>query len=139
MENEKRLIDANELMSEVHRYDEQQKNDVWLTSDIAALLAEQPTVDAVEVVHGRCPYCDSENNDFIPLNQSVEYSGIEMALNRQGMLRVRYYMYNGVDHFESQDIVNIKFCPNCGRAMNGRTNSVETIGFADESGLASAT
>lgn len=50
-----RLIDANELMSEVHRYDEQQKTDVWLTSDIAALLAEQPTVDAVEVV--RCKDC----------------------------------------------------------------------------------
>ena len=50
-----RLIDANELMSEVHRYDEQQKTDVWLTSDIAALLAEQPTVDVVEVV--RCKDC----------------------------------------------------------------------------------
>ena len=53
MENEKWLIDANELMSNIHFYDEQQKNDVWRTSDIEALLAEQPTVDAVEVKHGR--------------------------------------------------------------------------------------
>ena len=50
MANEKRrLIDANELMSNIHFYDEQQKNDVWRTSDIEALLAEQPTVSAVEV------------------------------------------------------------------------------------------
>jgi hypothetical protein len=55
-DEKRRLIDANELMSEVHWYDEQQKADVWLTSDIEALLAEQPTVDAVEVVHGRWLY-----------------------------------------------------------------------------------
>lgn len=52
MSHEKRLIDANEFMSEIHRCDEAQKNDVWLTSDIEYLLAEQPTVDAVEVVQG---------------------------------------------------------------------------------------
>jgi hypothetical protein len=47
------LIDANELLDEMHSYDERQKTDVWLTSDIEYLLNEQPTVDAVEVAHGR--------------------------------------------------------------------------------------
>lgn len=64
----------------------------------------------------RCPYCEADNNDFIPLNQTVDYSGIEMSLNKQGMLRVRYYDFNG-DTFVVQDIVNIKCCPMCGKAF----------------------
>jgi hypothetical protein len=55
MANEKRLIYANELLDEMHSADERQKTDVWLTSEIEYLLAEQPTVDAVEVV--RCKDC----------------------------------------------------------------------------------
>lgn len=64
----------------------------------------------------RCAYCDGEDNDFVLLNQTTDYSGIEMALNRQGMLRVRYYADDSHIWY-SQDIVEIKFCPNCGRAM----------------------
>lgn len=64
----------------------------------------------------KCAYCDRKDNDFIPLNQTVDYSGIEMSLNKQGMLRVRYYDIND-PNFVTQDIVKIKFCPNCGRAM----------------------
>lgn len=37
----------------------------------------------------KCPYCESGTNDFVPMNQTAEYSGIEMSVNRQGMLRVR--------------------------------------------------
>lgn len=62
----------------------------------------------------KCPYCEADNNDFVQLNQTVEYSGIELAINRQGMLRVRYYDLNG-DTFAVQDILNIKHCPMCGR------------------------
>lgn len=65
-----------------------------------------------------CQYCENENNDFVVLNDTKDYSGIEMAINCQGMLRVRYYMYNGIDRFESQDILNIKNCPMCGRKFN---------------------
>ena len=86
----------------------------------------------------KCAYCDSDNNDFVQLNQTFGYSGIEMSLNRQGMLRVRYYE-NGDNNFVSQDIINIKFCPNCGRVMNGRTNTVKTNGFSDKGVLCSAT
>ena len=65
-----------------------------------------------------CPYCDAETNDFVPINQTVEYSGIEIALNRQGMLRVRVYE-SGQETFTTQDIVEIKYCPNCGAKMDG--------------------
>ena len=66
---------------------------------------------------GRCR-CQANNNDFIAINHTTEYSGIELAINRQGMLRARYYDINGGDVFESQDIVNIKHCPFCGREFN---------------------
>lgn len=49
MENEKRLIDANELMSVMRLYDERQKTDIWETSEVEYLLKELPAVDAVEV------------------------------------------------------------------------------------------
>lgn len=65
-----------------------------------------------------CRYCNANNcNDFIPINNTVEYSGIELAINRQGMLRARYYDVNG-DTFETQDIIKIKCCPMCGREFN---------------------
>ena len=59
-----------------------------------------------------CKYCEHNNNDFVPLNDTIEYSGIEIALNRQGMLRVRHYDESGI--WFSEDIINIKFCPICG-------------------------
>ena len=77
-----------------------------------------PTADVAPVRHGHCPYCDVKTNDFIPINHTVEYGGIEIALNRQGMLRVRVYE-SGQETFNAQDIVEIKFCPNCGAKMDG--------------------
>ena len=65
-----------------------------------------------------CKYCEHENNDFVILNDTVEYSNIEMALNRQGMLRVRYFEQGKYDLFYSQDIINVKFCPMCGRKLS---------------------
>ena len=63
-----------------------------------------------------CKYCSRSDNDFVPLNDTVKYSGIEMSLNRQGMLRTRYY--DDSSHiWLSEDIVNISFCPICGRKL----------------------
>lgn len=65
-----------------------------------------------------CQYCEPRGfNDFVPMNQTVEYSGIELAVNCQGMLRARYYTEG--DIWFSEDIVNIKYCPLCGRRFNG--------------------
>lgn len=36
----------------------------------------------------KCPYCESGTNDFVPMNQTAEYSGIEMSVNRQGKKRM---------------------------------------------------
>lgn len=62
-----------------------------------------------------CKYCEHENNDFVILNETKEYSGLEIAMNKQGMLRVRNYSSNQM--WATQDIINIKFCPMCGRKM----------------------
>lgn len=62
-----------------------------------------------------CKVCDRENNDFVILNETEDLSFIEMSLNRQGMLRVRLIDNQG--RITSQDIINIEFCPICGRKM----------------------
>ena len=67
----------------------------------------------------KCPYCEHENNDFVVLNQTAEYSGIEIAMNRQGMLRVRCYEENR-ETFSTQDIVEIKHCPLCGEKIKNQ-------------------
>jgi hypothetical protein len=65
-----------------------------------------------------CKFCEADNNDFMIMNDTTDYSGIEMAINRQGMLRIRYYMYNDAHIFESEDIAQIRYCPVCGRKFN---------------------
>lgn len=65
-----------------------------------------------------CPYCEHATNDFLPMNQTIEYSGIEIALNRQGILRVRVLDCSDESPtigLLTQDIVEIKFCPLCGK------------------------
>ena len=61
-----------------------------------------------------CKYCENEYNDFVLLNETADVSDIEIALNRQGMLRVRAYDGDGWN-WVSQDIINVKHCPMCGR------------------------
>ena len=65
-----------------------------------------------------CPYCEIKTNEFNPMNQTVAYSGIELSLNRQGMLRVRVldcHGYSPTIGLATQDIVEIKYCPMCGK------------------------
>jgi C4-type Zn-finger protein len=62
-----------------------------------------------------CKVCDRENNDFVILNETEDFSFIEISLNKQGMLRVRLIDNQG--RITSQDIINIEFCPICGRKM----------------------
>ena len=63
----------------------------------------------------KCPYCEADTNDFILANQTADYSGIEMAINRQGMFRVRTYPNSTDDNFDSQDVIELKYCPLCGK------------------------
>ena len=64
----------------------------------------------------KCEFCSRKDNDFVLLNDTTDYSGIEMSLNRQGMLRTRYYDDSSHIWF-SEDIINISFCPICGRKL----------------------
>ena len=66
-----------------------------------------------------CKCCYSSTNDFVLINKYPCYSGIDIAINRQGMLRARTYQYDGEDTFESQDIVQMNYCPLCGRKFVG--------------------
>ena len=89
----------------------------WLPNGSVPMDFHVP--NGLKVNSMRCPYCESGTNDFVPMNQAVEYSGIEMAVNRQGMLRVRVLDDDG--GFTTQDIIEIRNCPLCGkRFMKGR-------------------
>ncbi len=63
-----------------------------------------------------CEFCNRTNNDFVLLNDTAEYSGLDIAMNRQGMLRVRCYN-DEMDGFVTQDALNINYCPICGRKL----------------------
>lgn len=69
--------------------------------------------EGLEKLNYECPYCESGTNGFKAVNQTAKYSGIEMAVNRQGMLRAR--VLGDDDGFTTQDIVEIYNCPLCGR------------------------
>lgn len=60
-----------------------------------------------------CPYCEAKTNDFVVANQTIEYSNIEIAINRQGMFRARVFNENG--DLITQDIIEIRYCPLCGK------------------------
>ena len=101
MANKKRLIDADELLSKMLRLDEKQKTDVWMTCDIEALLEIQPTVDAVEVVHGR--WIDRKIDDF-----------------RMWELRCSECDWVGISNYDAYDEpYDFNYCPNCGAKMDG--------------------
>lgn len=56
-----------------------------------------------------CRYC--EKNEFESLNTTVDYSGLEIAMSGRGILRVRNYNFKKL--FETQDAVDINYCPMC--------------------------
>ena len=91
MATEKRLIDANELIKEICRSDEKVGTSLWETPEIADFIDEMPTVDAVEVVHGRWV------DNGIPESM---LSGCSVCGFTCGA-----YSFN--------------YCPNCGAKMDG--------------------
>ena len=62
----------------------------------------------------KCEYC---NEDYSVLNPiSDKYSGLEISLmTKIKILRVRAYMHKEL--FETQDVININYCPVCGRKL----------------------
>ena len=101
MANEKRLIDANALFDKLikRQYSEQTMGIVAsYYPQMRAIVANAPTVDAVEVVHGRWYWKpDNNRNNSWTLTCSV---------------------------CESQDgtCESYNYCPNCGAKMDGDGN-----------------
>ena len=53
MANEKRLIDADELIRAIYKSDDELQSSQWETDEIVDEIRRSPTVDAVEAVHGK--------------------------------------------------------------------------------------
>lgn len=96
--NEKRLIYADVLMEAAYDSDEKQGNDVWHTGDIEYLVMAQPTVDAVEVVHGRWVEKVDMVESYLSGCTEVFYECSVCA---------------------SGNIGESPYCPNCGAKMDG--------------------
>ena len=109
MANEKRLIDANALFDflkeqrekETGAYSKGRNNGINVA--IGAIRNEQicPTVDAVEVVHGGCDWCNGDYHTKI----------IATA--------IRYHSSGNMDG----RAMNVNYCPNCGAKMDGDWNA----------------
>jgi hypothetical protein len=122
-----RLIDAEELLDRVfdsldnnpHTDNRVRMNHSTEHQHFIRMIKLAPTIDLEELrPKGPCPICDAKDNGFVALNKMMRaYSGIEIAANRQGMLRVRYY--GNKDNFETQDLILCNYCPNCGAKMEG--------------------
>lgn len=94
MENEKRLIDADALsvrVMDTSYWDNQDEDVIW------NLVQDAPTVDAVEVVHGR--WIDA-----------IEFCGDYICSNCESLYGTNKFNY----------------CPNCGADMRGVEDGKET-------------
>ena len=106
-----RLINANELVSLMKYYDEQQRTDIWETSEIEHLIGEIPTVDAVEVVHGYWHIDDYDSGD------PGYYSAyIEVHCSKCGY---ELGAESGQYGWSYGDAFPWNYCPNCGAKMDG--------------------
>ena len=94
MANEKRLIELETLIDSIDWDNDLQK---WtLRGDPEDI----DTVDAVEVVHGRCVWCNGDYHTKI------------MAT------AIRYHTNGNMDGYE----LKVNYCPNCGAKMDGDGN-----------------
>lgn len=65
-----------------------------------------------------CKFCGAETNDFSILNPGTcRYSCVDLAINRQGMLRARVHPSSNWDEY-LQEVLQIKYCPMCGRRFS---------------------
>ena len=112
MANEKRLIDAYTLAEEIESLTitVAGKPAKWNDAkhSILRILAEQPDVDAVEVVHGRW--------NPRPHNRINEYGKV-----------VKYcdFYYCSECGTERPIVPPYKYCPNCGAKMDGERREGE--------------
>ena len=100
MANEKRLIDANALRQTM------ESNLYWGQDSYGAILDtidEAPTVDAVEVVHGRWLYDSGSGKYFCS------------ACDEYALSFKKDTLYGG----DLYEVCLTDYCPNCGAKMDG--------------------
>ena len=103
MEREKLLIDANALMAYIHNHDYELVSRMgcvdkgMFTDGIEHGINIQPTVDAVEVVHGRWLW---DTNDVYKCSNCGERNRVKEVM--------------GMPDWD--------YCPNCGAKMDGVGN-----------------
>ena len=95
MVKEQRLIDANAMREDWLENGENEY--VYDTNAVLASIDAQPTVDAVEVVHGRWEQC------FEDWRQQIEGDKCSAC---------------GFEHYGC-GIKHYHYCPNCGAKMDG--------------------
>ena len=106
MASEKRLIDANWILGEIEHdlgcYDigKLAEDDVLYVDlrDIVKMVCAAPTVDAVEVVHGRWHTVARNGLDFIECSEC---------------------------HYGKPTAYRFRYCPNCGAKMDGERKDNE--------------
>ena len=99
MATEKRLIDANALIATLEKIADEDENTYFHLDEITQEIFDTPTVDAVEVVHGRWEkqqglYSCSECGKTCPYDVQAD--------------TIMYWTCN--------------YCPNCGAKMDGDGN-----------------
>ena len=97
MADEKRLIDANVLISNLRTFN---GLGAILAETLVRFVEKQPTVDAVEVVHGRW--------------EPVDHDGSW----RVDMCSICHKRMHYVDYDQPY-----QYCPNCGAKMDGDGNA----------------
>lgn len=89
-----RLIDANEAIKKAKESDKIVRSSIWETGEVVEFLEGSPTVDAVEVVHGR----------WLPTNDDNK-----KRCSRCDVIHLIAQYPNG----------QANYCPNCGAKMDG--------------------
>ena len=107
MADKKRLADVNALLEEINRtikIMEKQSNRPSIRNVIMC-VKNAPTVDAVEVVHGR----------WLPVKYNEYYSG--------GQHRTVWHLKcSSCNHIAYKQPYGLNYCPNCGAKMDGDGN-----------------
>lgn len=100
---EKRLIDVEDAIERAIKSDKIVGSSIWETSEVVEFLEDEPTVVAVEVVHG-------------------EWSTIEDDYT--GLVALQCSVCNQEYWFEDEPPIKIyNYCPNCGAKMDGGKDS----------------
>ena len=106
MANERRLIDANRALEIVRDQGHEHPNAYHLTNYATLILREAPTVDAVEVVHGRWIHdCVEGCNPFVD-SLPIWVDVMQCSVCKE--------------YIEGSHGTN--YCPNCGAKMDGDGN-----------------